>query len=51
MNCALLERCGIEIEYMLVERDSLNIDPMADHVLLSLEVDNKGDIDRGELLN
>lgn len=48
MKYHLLEKCGIEIEYMLVDSDSLDIAPIADQVLLNLGVDAKGNLDRGE---
>ena len=44
----LFEGYGIEIEYMIVERESLDVAPLADRLLLSEDGDFVNEIDRGE---
>ena len=48
MTWHLLERSGVEIEYMIVSRDTFDIDPIADVVLTDLDCDSDGDLVRGE---
>ncbi|MGJ8697277.1 MAG: carboxylate-amine ligase [Verrucomicrobiaceae bacterium] len=48
MSFHLLQYLGIEIEYMIVDRDTLQILPIAHTVLLDLDADDNGDLVRGE---
>ena len=44
----LFQGYGIEIEYMIVERDSLNVAPLADRLLLSESGEFVNEVDRNE---
>lgn len=45
----LLEAFGIEIEYMIVDRDSLNVRPIADQVLKAVAGDYVQEIELGDI--
>jgi glutamate---cysteine ligase / carboxylate-amine ligase len=45
----LFEGFGVELEYMIVDRDSLDVRPMADRVLEAAAGELTGDVERGPL--
>ncbi len=45
----LFEGFGVELEYMIVDRDSLNVRPIADRVLEAAAGEVVGDLERGPL--
>jgi len=45
----LFEGLGVELEYMIVDRDSLNVRPIADRVLQAAAGELVGDVERGAL--
>ncbi|MDA0811533.1 MAG: glutamate-cysteine ligase family protein [Verrucomicrobia bacterium] len=47
MSYRLLERLGVELEYMLVRDDSLEVAPIADQVLFDAGAGADGDLPRG----
>ncbi len=46
---SLFEGFGVELEYMIVDRESLRLLPMADKLLFSVAGDYSGDVDRGAI--
>lgn len=45
----LLQACGVELEYMIVSRDTLAVMPIADEVLKAVAGEYVGDVERGAL--
>ncbi len=49
MSYHLFDVFGIELEYMLVRSDTLDVDPSADRVFLEVNGDHRGEAERGEI--
>lgn len=47
MKYTIFERFGVELEYMLVQKDTLDIAPVADILLFDAGADMDGDLQRG----
>jgi len=45
----LFERYGIELEYMIVDRDTLDVAPISDSILVDDEGTPTGDVERGDI--
>jgi gamma-glutamyl:cysteine ligase YbdK (ATP-grasp superfamily) len=45
----LFEGVGVELEYMIVDRSSLDVLPKSDHVLFSVSSDEASEVERGAL--
>lgn len=46
---SLFSRFGVELEYMIVDADTLDVRPIADELLAEAASDDSGDVDRGKI--